>query len=206
MRAVGVALVLLLPLIAGLANAHEPDTFTVIVRDDRHDPMEVDLIINDTVQYVNVDYRENITHHIGLDLNGDNDFDDEGEFSSGVLNSTCDWDNESECRVAWILHVNSTDMIGNYVLSDFTSDGNETEIILNIGADDHGIDAPDIGECFGVGCEEESMPGTEKSNRTSLQNGLIFGGLIMLLLAFTLSVSMLSEHRATQSGDESEKE
>ncbi len=206
MRALGVTLLLLLPLFAGLASAHEPDTFTVIVREDRHDPMEVSLIINDTVQYVNVDYRENITHHIGLDLNGDNDFDDEGEFSSGVLNSTCDWDNESECRVAWILHVNTTDMIGNYVLSDFTSDGNETEIILNIGADDHGIDAPDFGDCFGAGCEEESIPESGKSNRSSLQNGLILGGLIMLLIAFSLSISMLSEHRAAQGWDESQKE
>lgn len=206
MRALAVASLLLFPLFAGLASAHEPDTFTVIVREDRHDPMEVNLIVNDTVQYVNVDSRENITHHIGLDLNGDNDFDDEGEFSSGILNSTCDWDNESVCRVAWILHANNTELIGSYVLSDLMSDGNETEITLNIGPDNHGGIGPNVGECFGAGCEEEKDAQSEESNRSTLQNVLILGGLLMLLIAFSLSISMLSDYRAAEGGHEGEQE
>ncbi len=204
MRVTGVAIMLILPLIAGLVSAHEPDTFTVIVREDRHDPMEVNLIINDTVQYVNVDNRENITHHIGLDLNGDNDFDDEGEFSSGILNSTCDWDNESECRVAWILHANSTELIGSYPLLDLMSDGNETEITLNIGPDNHGGIGPNVGECFGAGCEEDNTAQSEGLNRSTLENVLILGGLLMLFIAFSLSISMLSDYRAAEHGDECE--
>ena len=55
---------LILPILSGVAVAHEPDTFTVIVREDRHDPSEVSLVVNDTVQYYNVDSRENVTHTI----------------------------------------------------------------------------------------------------------------------------------------------
>ena len=129
MRGTGMVLMLVLPLIAGFASAHEPNHFTVIMREDKHDPMEVNLIVNDEVMYFNAD--DNNSHHIGLDKNGDGDFSDDGEFSSGILNSTCDWQNESDCRVAWTLPVNSTDYIGNYVLSDFLSNGTEIEIYLN---------------------------------------------------------------------------
>ena len=108
MRGGLLALLLVIPLLSGLAAAHDPDTFTVIVREDSHDPLEVDLVVNDTVQYYNVDYRENITHEIGLDLNGDGDFNDTDEFSSGTLHSECDWDNDSDCRVAWIFVINDT--------------------------------------------------------------------------------------------------
>ena len=65
MRSVLLGLLLILPILSGVAVAHEPDTFTVIVREDRHDPSEVSLVVNDTVQYYNVDSRENVTHTIG---------------------------------------------------------------------------------------------------------------------------------------------
>ena len=137
MRGGLLALFLVIPLMSGLASAHEPDTFTVIVREDSHDPLEVDLVVNDTVQYYNVDHRENITHEIGLDLNGDGDFDDTDEFSSGPLHSECDWENDSDCRVAWIFVINDTALVGNYILSDLLSDGTEIEVRLNIAADIH---------------------------------------------------------------------
>ena len=47
MRSVLLGLLLILPILSGVAVAHEPDTFTVIVREDRHDPSEVSLVVND---------------------------------------------------------------------------------------------------------------------------------------------------------------
>ena len=68
MRGGLLALLLVIPLLSGLASAHEPERFTVIVREDTHSPLEANLIVNDSVQYLNYDSRENITHEIGLDL------------------------------------------------------------------------------------------------------------------------------------------
>ena len=197
MRGVLLTLLLVIPLLAGIAAAHEPDTFTVIVREDSHDPLEVNLVVNDTVQYYNADDRENITHVIGLDLNGDGDFDDEGEFSSGTLHSECDWENESECRVAWIFVINDTALVGNYKLSDIHSDGNEVEVYLNIAADDHSQPAPEIGECYGD-CEEdesESVSEIEEriSNQTDLQKGMMLVGLMMFGGASALLVATLMQ-------------
>ena len=184
MRSVLFGLLLILPILSGAVVAHEPDTFTVIVREDRHDPSEVNLVVNDTVQYYNVDSRENVTHTIGLDLNGDNDFDDEGEFSSGVLHSECDWDNDTDCRVAWIFVINDTALVGNYILSDLRSDGTEIEVRLNIAADIHPLSQPEIGECFGD-CEEENESenmSTESDINLieSLQDIMLILGTIML--------------------------
>ena len=193
MRSVLLGLLLILPILSGVAVAHEPDTFTVIVREDRHDPSEVSLVINDTVQYYNVDSRENITHIIGLDLNGDNDFDDEGEFSSGVLHSECDWDNDTDCRVAWIFVINDTALVGNYILSDIRSDGTEIEVHLNIAADVHIENAPEIGECFGDCEEEEEETAVKQSSQTDVQKVMMLVGMTMFGGASALLLAMIMQ-------------
>ena len=193
MRSVLLGLLLILPILSGVAVAHEPDTFTVIVREDRHDPAEVNLVVNDTVQYYNVDSRENITHIIGLDLNGDNDFDDEGEFSSGVLHSECDWDNDTDCRVAWIFVINDTALVGNYILSDLRSDGGEIEVRLNIAADVHIENAPDIGECFGDCGEDDEEPEMKRSSQTDVQKVMMLVGLTMFGGASVLLLAMIMQ-------------
>ena len=193
MRGGLLALLLVIPLMSGLASAHEPDTFTVIVREDRHDPMQVDLIVNDTVLYYNGDNRTNITHIIGLDLNGDGDFEDENEFSSGVLHYSCDWDNDSDCRIAWKFEINSTDYVGNYILSDLHSDGTEIEVRLNIAADIHIEVMPPIGECFGDCDEEEIEEEMKRSSQTDLQKGLMLTGMMMFGGASALFVATLMQ-------------
>ncbi len=193
MRSVLFGLLLILPILSGVAVAHEPDTFTVIVREDRHDPSEVSLVVNDTVQYYNVDSRENVTHTIGLDLNGDNDFDDEGEFSSGVLHSECDWDNDTDCRVAWIFVINDTALVGNYILSDIRSDGTEIEVRLNIAADVHIENAPAIGECFGDCEEEEEETAVKQSSQTDVQKVMMLVGMTMFGGASALLLAMIMQ-------------
>ena len=193
MRSVLLGLLLILPILSGVAVAHEPDTFTVIVREDRHDPSEVSLVVNDTVQYYNVDSRENVTHTIGLDLNGDNDFDDEGEFSSGILHSECDWDNDTDCRVAWIFVINDTALVGNYILSDIRSDGTEIEVRLNIAADVHIENAPAIGECFGDCEEEEEETAVKQSSQTDVQKVMMLVGMTMFGGASALILAMIMQ-------------
>ena len=197
MRGVLFSLLLALPLLSGIGAAHEPDTFTVIVREDFHDPQGVNLVINDTVNYYNVDNRENITHIIGFDYNGDGDFDDIGEFSSGVLHGECDWENDPDCRVAWVFTINDTALIGNYILTDLRSDGTEISVFLNISADDHSQPAPNIGECYGDCSEDEPEPNDEntmkRSSHSDLQKGLILGSLMLFGGSSALFVAILMQ-------------
>tara|TARA_B110000014_G_C20006588_1_gene521716 strand:- start:155 stop:739 length:585 start_codon:yes stop_codon:yes gene_type:complete len=192
MRGVFVALLLVFPLMAGLASAHEPDTFTVIVREDSHSPQAVSLVVNDTVQYKVVDNRTNITHEIGLDINGDGDFDDVDEFSSGTLHYDCGG-NFTNCRMAWVFVINDTALVGNYKLSDLHSDGNEVEIYLNISADVHIESSPPIGECFGDCEESESNKETETTSGNDLQKSMILVGMMMFGGGSVLFVASLMQ-------------
>ena len=84
--------------------ADSPIVFTVIVRAGEHSPDSVSVEVGTTVQYKNVDTRENITHYIGFDGNGDGDFTD-AETISGV-DAMLAKDFES-CRRVGLSEVNS---------------------------------------------------------------------------------------------------
>ena len=123
----------------------------------------------------------------------DNDFDDEGEFSSGVLHSECDWDNDTDCRVAWIFVINDTALVGNYILSDIRSDGTEIEVRLNIAADVHIENAPAIGECFGDCEEEEEETAVKQSSQTDVQKVMMLVGMTMFGGASALLLAMIMQ-------------
>jgi len=187
-RAFGLMLMLVFSLLAMPATAHEPSTYTVIVRDGSHAPNQVSILLMDTVQYYDVDDRENITHHIGLDINGDGDFEDEGEFSSGPLSGFCDWENDSVCRRAWILPFNSSDMVGEYAMTDYVSDGTEIHVLLTVVGDSH---TPDTGGCVGDECNTE--PTTDVSADFESTQLLLVGGVFMLILGVLLAVWIAEE-------------
>jgi len=187
MRAVLVATFLLLPLVSGLAMAHDANTFTIIVRESRHDPSEVEVALTDTLMYINVDSRENITHRIGLDLNDDGDFDDEGEFGSGILDDECDFENDSDCRITW--NYNAT-VAGDFQLTDYSSDGQSRNIWLNVSHDDHtehehGVDDSHHDD---EPAEDEER---ERSSQTDLQKGMLLLGMMLIGGAGLLIVSMV---------------
>ena len=83
--------------------------------------------------------------------------------------------------------------MGNYILSDLHSDGNEIEVRLNIAADDHSRPAPVIGECLGDCDEEEIEPEMKRSSQTDLQKGLMLAGLMMFGGASALFVAVLMQ-------------
>ena len=190
-RAHLVSLLIIFTVLMGPTSiAHEPDTFTVIVRNGEHTPSSVSLVVNDTVQYKNEDHRENVTHYIGFDGNEDGDFDDEGEFSSGPLNATCDWLNDTTCRTAWILPINSTSYVGVYTLTDYTNTNESHNITLIVEPDVHGA-LPEIGTCFGD-CEDESQETNTNNSPRTTEELLQLGGAFTLMLGLFLGLSILS--------------
>lgn len=177
--------------------ADSPTVFTVIVRAGEHSPDSVSVEVGTTVQYKNVDARENITHYIGFDGNGDGDFTDTGEFSSGPLNSTCDWENDSDCRVAWIFVINSTDYIGNYNLIDYTNTNETHYVSLVIKADDHddGAGGGHSHDDDGHSHDDDHSTSEETSDELSTEELLQRGGAFFLLIAAFLAISMLARPR-----------
>ncbi len=136
------------------ATAHEPNTFTMIIGEDEVIPSNVTgqvLFTNDTVWFRNVDNRENITHQIRLDIDGDGLFNGTEDINSGELYSSCELDENGtkinqECEVIYkVLFNESTGLIsGIFHYEDISSDGvvftgrlvvNKDEHTTNVGPD-----------------------------------------------------------------------
>ncbi len=192
--------------------AHTPNTLTVIVHELTHDPDVVSIVVNDTVQYYIADDRENVSHYIGFDHNEDGDYEDEGEFGSGPLNHTCDWDNDSGCRRAWIFKVNDTSLIGTHNLVDYTNTGEShfITLIVDPDLDTHGTssgNAPPIGECLGA-CNETSLElsNVASSTESNHSNLLLGGGIMLTGLALLILVSSIMDHRKIRTGPVSQQQ
>lgn len=136
------------------ATAHEPNTFTMIIGPEEVIPSNVTgqvLFTNDSVWFRNVDDRENITHTIRLDIDGDGLFNGTEDISSGELYSSCELDENGtkinqECEVIYkVLFNESTGLIsGIFHYEDISSDGavftgrivvNKDEHSTNVGPD-----------------------------------------------------------------------
>ena len=115
------------------ATAHEPNTFTMIIGEEEVIPSNVTgqvLFTNDSVWFRNVDDRENITHQIRLDIDGDGLFNGTEDISSGDLYSSCELDENGtkinqECEVIYkVLFNESTGLIsGIFHYEDVSSEG-----------------------------------------------------------------------------------
>ena len=58
-------------LASGVAQAHSADTFTVVIKESGLTPNTSQIAYNDSVVWHNTDARENITHRIVFDFDGD---------------------------------------------------------------------------------------------------------------------------------------
>ena len=129
------------------STAHEPNTFTMIIGEDEVVPSNVTgqvLFTNDSVWFRNVDSRENITHQIRLDINGDGLFNGTEDISSGDLYSSCELDENGTkinegCEVIYkVLFNESTGLIsGIFYYQDVSSDGVVFTGRLVVNKDDH---------------------------------------------------------------------
>ena len=153
-RAMWLCAIILSCLFIPSATAHEPNTFTMIIGEEEVIPSNVTgqvLFTNDSVWFRNVDDRENITHQIRLDIDGDGLFNGTEDISSGDLYSSCELDENGtkinqECEVIYkVLFNESTGLIsGIFHYEDVSSEGvvftgrlvvNKDEHTTNVGPD-----------------------------------------------------------------------
>ncbi len=93
--------------VAGSVQGHSADTFTVVIKESGLTPSSSQITYNDSVIWHNTDSRENMTHRIVFDFDGDGLFNGSDDWDSGELVSECNStaDNstenstESECNI-----------------------------------------------------------------------------------------------------------
>ena len=188
---------------AGAVQAHSADTFTVVIKQSGLMPGSSQITYNDSVVWHNTDGRENITHRIVFDFDGDGLFNGTDDWDSGELVADCNTTanenetgatNESECNVTFMVWFNGTWGIGEYNYEDRLSDGTVLNGTIVVVEDVHveNSTAPDIGSTFGTfedrkGSDEGAVEGDANQAQRMLLlvgvgSGIGAAGLLVLLL------------------------
>ena len=87
---VAIGLLFCFQIIFPVATAHTGGIFTIIVSENGVVPGNVQMLVNDTARWINVDDRENITHRILVDSDSDGIYDGENDWDSGNLTDSCE--------------------------------------------------------------------------------------------------------------------
>ena len=147
------AMVLLsLVLVPSLAQAHSASTFNVIIKQNDLQPGATQIEYNDSIMWYNADSRENITHRIVFDADGDGLYNGSADWDSGEIKQDCNYgDNNttSNCQESFLVWFNGTWGEGEYNYQSIASNGetlNGTIVVIEHIEEDTG---PSIGATFG---------------------------------------------------------
>ena len=127
-------------------SAHTGGIFTIIVSKNGVQPYDVQMLVNDTARWINVDDTDNVTHQILVDANSDGIYDSEEDWDSGNLTDTCEHVNgtkvDENCNAYFDIIFNETslnmsydDIVGKYAFKDLAfneTSGNTTIIYGNV--------------------------------------------------------------------------
>ena len=160
--------------LSGSVQAHSADTFTVVIKESGLTPSSSQIAYNDSVIWHNTDSRENITHRIVFDFDGDGLFNGTDDWDSGELvsecNSTADNSTEnssqSDCSITFLVWFNGTWGVGEYAYQDMLSDGTVMNGTIIVTEDIHieNSTAPAIGSSFGTFEDNRGGDSVDDSN------------------------------------------
>ena len=176
----------------GLAQAHSADTFTVVIKQSGLTPSSSQIAYNDSVVWHNVDSRENLTHRIVFDSDGDGLYNGTADWDSGELSSECNTtenNTSDDCKIRFMVWFNGTWGVGEYNYQSILSNGETYNGTIIVTEDVHVEEPmPGIGSTFGVTdepevAEEDSESNTDDKKRMILLIGGFSGiGAFVLLL------------------------
>jgi plastocyanin len=160
LRVAFTALFLTSLLVPGVVQGHSADTFTVVIKESGLTPNTSQIAYNDSVVWHNTDSRDNMTHRIVFDMDGDGLYNGTDDWDSGELVAECDnaatnaSDNESgdDCEFTFMVWFNGTWGVGEYNYQDMLSDGTVQNGTIVVTEDVHveNSTAPAIGSSFGT--------------------------------------------------------
>ena len=122
--------------------AHDPSTFTILIRDDGVTPANASIRFNDTAWWINIGEDDNLTHRIVYDDDGDGNYSGPGDWDSGNLSNSCERDEngtklDDECQTSFEIGFNGTFGPGTYHYQDLLSNGTTNNATLVVTPDVH---------------------------------------------------------------------
>ena len=185
----GLAMVLVSLLLASPVSAHEPKEYTILLKQDGITPNGVSpgiLVSSDSLFFYNVDGRENTTHRILVDVEGDDVFDGVDDIATPWLSSACELNETSQkvdpsCEVTYLLLLDPSNGLLPSNISmmhqiDFNGTTEERSFVVSFSEDSHSSD-----QVLPIGAVEEVQ--SQPTDQTSLRFALVasIAGIFVLL-------------------------
>ena len=180
-------------------SAHTGGVFTIIISENGVVPGNVQMLVNDTARWINVDDRDNVTHRILVDADSDGIYNGSEDWDSGNLTHQCEHINgtkvDNNCNAYFDIPFNETylnmsyfNVTGTYAFVDVVY--NETSKItkmvygnVTVNPDSHLTAGFQDTSSNGGGSEDENDK--EKSNflliiaAASALGAMVLGGMIL---------------------------
>ncbi|MEC7720436.1 MAG: hypothetical protein VYC60_00880 [Candidatus Thermoplasmatota archaeon] len=186
MRDITVAVCISLILLSTPVSAHEPKEYTMLLKEDGVTPNGVPsgiLVTTDSLFFRNVDNRENTSHRILIDVDGDGEFDGIDDISTAWLTSSCELNEtgqriDSECEVTALVYLDPSNGLLPGILDlmhQIDNNGlvSESNFTVTFSDDEHiGTETP--------GPEEEDE--AETSGETETATLLLIASLLGIIL------------------------
>ena len=170
-------------------SAHEPKEYTVLLKDEGPTPNGISpgiLVSSDSLFFYNVDKRENVTHRVLVDVEGDGDFQGVDDISTPWLSGECELNQTGErvnpdCKVTSLLLLDPSNGLlpSNLSMShQINVNGTFEEFYFSVSFSE---DVHPAGLDFPTGPSDQSE--SEKQNDEILQFALILSlvGVLILL-------------------------
>ena len=185
----GLAMVLVSLLLASPVSAHEPKEYTILLKENGITPNGVSpgiLVSSDSLFFYNVDGRENATHRILVDVEGDGVFDGVDDIATPWLSSGCERNETSQkvdpsCEVTYLLLLDPSNGLLPSNISmmhqiDFNGTTEERGFVVSFSEDSHSSD-----QVLPIGAVEEVQ--SQPTDQTPLRFALVasIAGIFVLL-------------------------
>ena len=149
---VAMLLVTTLIILSGTTQAHSASTFNVIIKQNDLQPGTTQIEYNDSIMWYNADSRDNVTHRIVFDADGDGAYNGSADWDSGAIQQECNPNSNtssSDCNESFLVWFNGTWGVGEYNYQAISSNGevlNGTIVVIEHIEETTG---PSIGSTFG---------------------------------------------------------
>ena len=204
-RVLFVLMVLLSPFMA--VQAHTPNVMMSILKDEGPVPKDVldtaGFVAGDGIKFKVGDSTNNSTMRVSIDLDGDGAFNESVDYFSPWMVYDCQYDENgtllnSDCVESDVFYFNGSNGTGiyDYQLEKMVN-GSHTDFWINtifVGVDDHTeSELPNVGDCFGSGCDNEIV---ESSESEDTNNQLIPILMVISVVGLVgVSISLINENK-----------
>ena len=194
-------------------EAHTPSIITSNLSENGPMPSNItettDFFEGDSVYFRMGDNGDNVTMRVSIDLDGDGVFNQSNDVFSNWLNFSCELNEngtellDENCSISFTYQFSANNSTGTYYYQVERRVGeNYTNSWINtiyVGIDIHLEDGvPNIGDCFGAGCDENSEELVD-SKSDSFEFGLV--EIMMIISAIGvigLSISIIKENKRAE--------